>query len=90
MEGQELLEDVLEEDKTNNLLPNENLDPGIRDTVRKLNNHGFKTIQSCDGIADNHPERSELRPGWISLEKTPKTIDLLAACFREKKNLVSA
>jgi hypothetical protein len=67
------------------------LDPGIRQVVRWLNDNGFDTTDSGDGktkfVAENPMECAQPFPN-VAIETTPATLvsqcDRLAALLREK------
>ncbi len=46
----------------------EYVDPSIRDHITSLNDCGFATIESCSGLAQDHPDRDPYRP-YVMLDE---------------------
>ena len=46
----------------------EYVDPSIRDHITSLNDCGFTTIESCSGLAQDHPDRNPYRP-YVMLDE---------------------
>ena len=61
------------------------IDEGIRNIIFKLNSNGVRTLGSCDGMLAHHKGRN-VQNAYVCLAKSPQTLDLMAACFKDRAN----
>lgn len=61
------------------------IDKDIENIIYYLDNNGFKTFASCDGVEKNHNDEDKPTNGYISFLKSPKIIDLMAECLKKKE-----
>lgn len=62
----------------------EGIDEDFVNIMEYLNNNGFRTFASCDGVLEHHDKPEEVIGAYISFLKSPKIIKLMAEFLKQK------
>ena len=65
------------------------IDKDFVDIIEYLNENGYKTFASCDGVLEHHADDIVVpSSAYISFLKSPKIIDLMAQFAKDKDKFI--
>ena len=62
------------------------IDKDFVDIIDYLNNKGFYTYASCDGVLEHHENKNKPIKAYIAFLKSDKIVDVMAVFLRDKSN----